>query len=86
MDARLKRLIYQASYRGTREADLVLGRFARECLPDLGDDAWTAFEALIDAPDNDLMDWISGRVEAPAAFQGPVLDLLINFKNTRLNN
>ena len=86
MDARLKRLIYQANHRGTREADFVLGRFARECLPGLGDRERDAFEALIDAPDAELMDWISGRAEAPAALQGPVLDLLINLKNMIATN
>ncbi len=64
----------------------MLGRFARERLPALGDAERDAFEALIEAPDGELMDWISGRAAAPAALRGPVLDLLIDFKNVIVSN
>jgi hypothetical protein len=32
------------------------------------------------------MDWLAGRVEPPEALKGDVLDLMINFKNTLLDN
>ncbi len=83
---RRKRLLYQANHRGTQESDLVIGGFARAHLDDFGADDLDRFEALISLTDADLMDWISGRTEPPEHLRGPILDLMIDFKNKLLNN
>ena len=83
---RRKRLLYQANHRGTQESDLVIGGFARRYLESFGGDQLDRFEAIISLTDADLMDWISGRAEAPKHLQGPVLDLMIDFKNNLLAN
>ena len=46
---RLKRLIYQASYTGMKETDLLLGHFAAAHLGTLDDQGLDDFEALLDA-------------------------------------
>lgn len=86
LEIRRKRLLYQASHRGTQESDLVLGGFAQQHLGRFGPEELDRFEALINVTDADLMDWLAGRVEPPEALKGDVLDLMINFKNTLLDN
>ena len=49
---RLKRLIYQASYTGMKETDLLLGHFAVAHLGTLDDQALDDFEALLEAGDD----------------------------------
>lgn len=46
--------------------DLVLGRFFDREGGSMDDDALTEFEALLEENDQDLYDWISGRVTPPA--------------------
>jgi succinate dehydrogenase flavin-adding protein (antitoxin of CptAB toxin-antitoxin module) len=50
--------------RGLLELDLVLGGFVRENLESLGAAELEAFSRLLDADDNELWDWVSGRAEA----------------------
>jgi antitoxin CptB len=49
--------------RGLLELDLVLAQFAREELERLPGVELAAFARLLDAPDNDLWEWVSGRAE-----------------------
>ncbi|MQA65458.1 MAG: succinate dehydrogenase assembly factor 2 [Alphaproteobacteria bacterium] len=84
LDTRRKRLLYQASHRGTQESDLVIGGFARAHLAAFGAGDLDRFEALISVTDADLMDWISGRAAPPPEYRGPVITLMIDFKNKLL--
>lgn len=86
LEVRRKRLLYQASHRGTQESDLIVGGFARAHLGGFGAAELDRFEALIEVPDADLMDWLSGRSEAPADMKGRVLDLMTDFKKALLSN
>ncbi|HEX5613022.1 MAG TPA: succinate dehydrogenase assembly factor 2 [Burkholderiales bacterium] len=49
--------------RGLLELDLVLGRFVAQQAPALGAAELAALEELLDYPDNDLWDVITGRSE-----------------------
>ena len=51
--------------RGMLELDLVLGEFVREELETLPDDELALLAQLLDAPDNDLWDWVSARSDPP---------------------
>jgi antitoxin CptB len=86
LETRRKRLMYQANHRGTQESDLVIGGFARRHLAEFDAAELDRFEALISLADADLMDWLSGRDEPPAALKGVVLDLMIDFKKSLLDN
>jgi antitoxin CptB len=57
-EARLKRLLYRAGHRGTKEMDWLLGRFAEANLGRLTGAELDRFEALIGLPDPDVHDWI----------------------------
>ncbi|GGY40887.1 FAD assembly factor SdhE [Parvularcula lutaonensis] len=74
-----KRLLYRASYRGFKEADIVIGRFAKKHLAEMTDEETEEFRLLLEVPDQQLYGWIIGREEAPANYQGPVLKKLQAF-------
>ena len=51
--------------RGLLELDLILNEFAREHLHTMSGAELEGLHRLLDAADNDLWDWISGRAEPP---------------------
>ena len=79
LDERRRRLRYRAWHRGTREMDLVLGRFADAELAGLNDREVAELEALIEVPDPELLEWILGRSSAPAQFDTPLIRRLTEF-------
>ena len=62
---RRRRIAFRAWHRGTREMDLIMGRFADAELAGLDEPGLDAFEALIEQPDPDLYKWVSGEAEPP---------------------
>ncbi|WP_108660705.1 succinate dehydrogenase assembly factor 2 [Acuticoccus kandeliae] len=79
LEPRRKRLLFHAWHRGTREMDLLLGRFADETI-----DAWTEeeveqMEALMRVPDTELYRWITEQDEVPPNHRSTVLDRVIAF-------
>lgn len=81
---RRKRLRFRCWHRGTREMDLLLGRFADRHLADLSEGQLDRFEALLMAPDPDLYDWVAGYAPVPADFDNDVITLIRNFKFNNL--
>lgn len=65
MDAQRKKLIFRSEHRGTKEMDIVLGRFARGFLPTCSDEEVQIYETLLQENDPDLYNWISGRETPP---------------------
>ena len=62
---RRERLRYRSHHRGTKEMDVLLGRFAERQLDDFGVTELADYEALLAEPDQDLYDWASGRGAPP---------------------
>lgn len=54
LDVRRKRLLFRCWHRGTREMDLILGRFADAEIATLSDRDLDELEHLIELPDPDL--------------------------------
>lgn len=77
LERRRRRLVFLAGRRGTQENDLLLGRFAAAHVPTMDAAALDDFEALLDLPDMDLFDWITGRAPVPQAHDTPLLRRLI---------
>jgi antitoxin CptB len=73
---RRRRLLFRAEHRGFKEADLVIGGFARSNLAEMDAAALDAFEALLEIPDQDLYAWIVGREAVPAEVDGPMFQAL----------
>jgi len=72
LDARRRRILFRAWRRGMREMDIVMGRFADARLPGMSEAELDAFERLLDAPDPELLAWITGESPVPAAFDTPL--------------
>jgi antitoxin CptB len=78
---RRKRLLYRSWHRGTRESDLILGRFAAAYLALFDEAQLDRYEALLDCADAELFDWVAGRAAPPAARDHDVMRLLRAFTN-----
>lgn len=65
LDVRRRRACFRAWHRGTREMDLLLGRFADAYIARLSARDLAGFEALLSLPDPDLFAWITGQEPAP---------------------
>lgn len=61
-EVRLRRLKMRSWRRGMKEMDLILGRFADECLAQLQDSELDSYEALLSENDQDLYLWVTRRV------------------------
>jgi antitoxin CptB len=66
LDERRRRLLFRSWHRGTREMDLILGRFADAVIGELSEAEVDALEALSEFPDPDLYAWLSGARPVPA--------------------
>ncbi len=80
VDNRRKKLLYRASYRGFKEADLLIGGFARAHLGAMSDDDLDEFEALLTLNDRDLYAWATGKKDPPRSVEGVVFNRLCAFK------
>jgi antitoxin CptB len=81
IDHRRKRLLFRSWHRGTRESDLILGRFAEAHLAGFDTGQLDRYEALLACDDADLFDWVSGRATPPASYDHDVMRLLRAYSN-----
>jgi antitoxin CptB len=78
-EIRRRRLRFRAWHRGTREMDLLLGRFADAEIAKLDEQSMVSFEALLEVPDPDLYNWIVGAEQTPAPYDTPLLRRVRDF-------
>jgi antitoxin CptB len=79
LDARRRRLLFRSWHRGIREMDLILGRFADAHIGELSSVELDDYERLIENPDPDLLNWLTGASAAPAACDTAMLRRLRDF-------
>lgn len=79
LDPRRRRALYRAWRRGTREMDLLMGRFADAEISLFDEAELLEFEALIEVPDRDLFAWIAGKAETAANYDTKVFRRLKAF-------
>lgn len=80
LSIRRKRLLFRSRHRGSREMDLLLGRFAERHLPTFSQRQLDLFEELLEIGDPDLYAWLAGRTAPPAARMHDVMKLFLHFK------
>ena len=80
LDIRRKRLLFRCWHRGTREMDLILGRFADAEITGLTEDELGELERLIDVPDPDLYAALTGDKPIAPEYAGPLFDRLKRFR------
>ena len=82
LETRRKRLLFRSWHRGTREMDLLLGRFAERNLATFSGRQVALYEALLEYSDSDIYDWMNGRTAPPKELDNDVMKLLLNFRFT----
>jgi antitoxin CptB len=81
LDDRRKRLLFRCWHRGTREMDLILGRFADAEIAGLAELEVVQLEALIGLEDPDLYPAFVGETRLPPEFHTPLFDRIKSFRN-----
>jgi len=80
LDDRRKRLLFRCWHRGTREMDLILGRFADAEIARLSDDELAQFEHLIEVPDPDLYAALTGNAPLAPEYASRLFDRIKAFR------
>ena len=80
LDDRRKRLLFRCWHRGTREMDLILGRFADTTIAGLTDDEMTELEHLIELPDPDLYAALTGDAPLASPYAGSMFNRIKSFR------
>lgn len=58
LELRRRRAAWRAAHRGTKEMDIMIGRYADDVLPRLADPDLSLFEAFLTEPDPELQKWL----------------------------
>lgn len=80
LDDRRKRLLYRCWHRGTREMDLILGRFADAHIAQLSDDDLGELERVIQAQDPDLYPAFAESMPPLPDFAGAMFERIKAFR------
>lgn len=83
LDPRRRRALFRAWHRGTREMDLLLGRFADAYIAALSEADLGSLEALMEVPDRDLFAWVTGREPVAPNYNTPLYSALVRFHASR---
>jgi antitoxin CptB len=72
LDVRRKRLRFRAWHRGTKEMDLIMGKFADTHIETLNTTDLDQFEALLEEADDTVYGWIAKRTPVPDEFDNDI--------------
>jgi antitoxin CptB len=73
LDNRRRRLIFRAQHRGTYENDLLIGDFVKAKIAAMSPAELDELETIMEFPDAELADWLTGRKPIPAYANSPML-------------
>ena len=73
LDNRRRRLIFRAQHRGTYENDLLIGGFVKARIGAMSEAELDEIEAVMEHPDAELADWLTGRRPIPASADSAML-------------
>jgi antitoxin CptB len=73
LDVRRRRLLFRATHRGTHETDILVGGFVAARIDTLTPAEMDALEQVMELPDTDLADWLTGRLPVPDEVASPML-------------
>jgi antitoxin CptB len=79
LDVLRRKLGFRAWHRGTCEADLLVGAFADQYLPEFVAEELRQFERLLEEDDPVIDDWITGRQLVPKEHENRIMALLRQF-------
>ena len=75
-----KRLLYRASYRGTKEMDILLSSFVKKYLDKLNEKELYELEKILDLDDETINNFYQNNVIDQKLRESKILNMLKNFK------
>jgi len=78
--ARVKRLKYRSKHRGTKELDILLGRFAEQHLDHMTPAEIERYEAILEANEHDIYHWLAGKRPVPPEHDNAVMRRILSFE------
>jgi antitoxin CptB len=79
LDVRRRKILFRAWHRGMLEMDLIMGRFADAALASLSEAELDDLEKLLEAPDRDVLGWMTGEIATPGDYDTPVFQKIRAF-------
>jgi antitoxin CptB len=76
---RRRRLLFRSWHRGIREMDIVYGQFADAQIATLSEPDLEVYEQLLELPDQQVFEWVTGAQELPADYDTPLFRRLLEF-------
>ncbi len=73
LSTRRRRILFRATHRGTYENDLLIGGFVRARIGAFSEPELDALEEVMELPDAELADWLTGRRPIPPEIDSPML-------------
>ena len=74
-----KQLIFRSWHRGTREIDLLLGKFADAHMPQFDAAQLALYDRFLNNSDPDIFNWITRQEPVPPAEDNAVVAVLLKF-------
>lgn len=72
-----QKILYRSIYRGSKENEILLGRFVRNNINLLDSDEINLLEGLIEESDNDIFLWLTTDTEPPKVYKN-LINRIIN--------
>ncbi len=73
LDPRRRRILFRATHRGTHENDILIGGFVAARIGAFSAADLDALEEVMELPDTDLAEWLTGRQPIPDDADSPML-------------
>ena len=74
-----KKLLYKSTHRGSKEMDLILGKFAHKYLSLFNEDELAMLEVILEMDDNDIYQYALNKKEIPESLYNRVFSLLKDY-------
>ena len=74
-----KKLLYKSTHRGSKEMDLILGKFAHKYLSLFNEDELAMLETILEMDDNDIYHYALNKKEIPESLNNRVFTLLKDY-------
>ena len=74
-----KKLLYKSTHRGSKEMDIILGKFAHKYLSLFNQDELVMLEAILEMDDNDIYQYALNKKEIPESLNNRVFTLLKDY-------
>ncbi len=78
-DKRRRQLLYRSAHRGIKEMDILLGGYVAAKIETMGDAELEQLERLMEEPDNDMLDWFTGKAQPPVHVDSALIGAIAAF-------